>query len=283
MSEFVSSRLRCPVCGGEFVADELHGASIARRETDLRPVFDGQDPLATHVHTCPGCRYSAYRAGFETEPSDEDELIEELDEDPASLPRPLIELPDDEDVLDLRRYTRSGELSEELVGPDGEPFGPVRYWIAARVHEFLNEEDLVGAAHFYLRAAWCARAVNDRPMERRSQREVLLRLSTVLERGGLSTLERLRHLYLAGEVARRASDFGRAVDWFAQLEREADPDEDEPARLAGLARRQSLLALVKSDVNATLPEDLPGARRVSFDDDAEGDDLSDDDSDDGVN
>lgn len=280
MAEFVTVKLRCPVCGIEFVADEVHGASPVGRETDFRLLFDGADPLLSHLHSCPGCRYSGYRCAFETEPSDEDELIEALEDDPKSLPRPHQPLPDDEDVVDLRRYVKSGELTDGLVEPGLEPFGSVRYLLAARIYEFLDEEeDPLGSAHFYLRSAWCARAAGDRLAEKKALREVLLKLNNVLESAALLDYEKLRLCYLAGEIARRAGDFGRAVDFFAQVEKEADLDEEEGALLAALARRQSLLALMKSDINATIPPDLKRARRKTPEggDDEEDDDVIDDD------
>lgn len=286
MREFVSVKLRCPVCGIEFSADEVHGASPVARETDFRPLFEGSDPVLSHMHSCPGCRYSAYREGFETEPSDEDELVEPIDDDPRSLPRPFVSVPDERDAEDLRRYARSGELADGIVADGQDPFGARRYALAARVHEFIHDDEPLVAAHYYLRAAWSARAAGDRGYERESLREALLRLSNVLEnRQGLTQAEQLRVLYLAGEVARRAGDFGRAIDYLAQVEAEADPDDLEGAQLAFLARRQSQFAVVKSDVNAVLPTEWPGRRRAGDDEDDDPDEevFDDDDDDNSLN
>lgn len=276
MPEFVTCRLGCPVCATEFMADEVHGSVVVARETDFRPLFDGPDPLLSHLHSCPKCRYSAYREGFETEPSDEDELIEPLDEDPRSLPRPVVALPYEDEIADLRRYTRSGELSEGILQAQQDPFGGDRYMLAGRIHEYLNEEDALGAAHYYLRAAWCARATNNRDLERKALRELLLKLHPVLENGSLSESERVRLNYLAGETARRAGDFGRALEFFAQVDKEADVDEDEGAFLASLARRQTMLAHVKSDINAVIPPNIMTRTRRSDDVDDEEDVVDDD-------
>lgn len=274
MREFVTVKLQCPVCGMEFVADEVHGALPVGHDTDFRPLFDGPDPIRTHMHACPGCHYSAYRGGFDTEPSDEDELIEPFDDDERCLARPFVTVPDEFDAEDLRRYSRSGELAAGLVEPGREPFGAMRYLLAARIHEFLREGEPLVAAHYLLRAAWCARAEGHGLVERAALRELLLRLSNVLEQResiASSTLPRL--LYLAGETARRTGDFGRAVDAFAQVEKEVDFDDAEGLQLAHLARRQGQLASVQSDVNASLPTEWPGQRRADADED---DDLDDD-------
>jgi hypothetical protein len=186
-------------------------------------------------------------------------------------------VPDEFDAEDLRRYSRSGELAAGLVEPGREPFGAMRYLLAARIHEFLREGEPLVAAHYLLRAAWCARAEGHGLVERAALRELLLRLSNVLEQResiASSTLPRL--LYLAGETARRTGDFGRAVDSFAQVEKEVDFDDAEGLQLAHLARRQGQLASVQSDVNASLPAEWPGRRRADADED---DDLELDDED----
>lgn len=278
MTEFVTCRLRCPVCSTEFSADEVHGAPVVGRDTDLRPLYEGPGPLLTHMHSCPGCRYSGYREAFETEPTDEDELIEEVVEEEASLPRPAVSVPDESDADDLRRYLRSGELAEGLVSEGTEPFGAVRYLLAARLHEYLNENDPLGCAHYYLRAVWSARATGDAALELDCLRELLLRLSNVLESEHLVEAERARLAYLTAEVARRAGDFGRALELFAQVELDADPDEEEGYMLSTLARRQALLAGAKSDVNAVIPAELQGRTRRSA---AEEDGMVADDEEDG--
>lgn len=276
MAEFVTVKMRCPLCGTEFAADEIHGAEPVARETDFRPVYEGPDPILSHMHACPRCHYAAYREGFDSEPTDEDELIEELDEDPKALVRPFVTVPDDDTADDLRRYARSGELAEGLVEEGREPFGAVRYLVAARAHEFVNDDEPLGAAHYLLRSAWSARATGDVAQEKRALREVLLRLSNVLENAeNLAEAERMRLSYLAGETARRAGDFGRAVDYFARVEKDADPDEDEGALLAALARRQALLAHVQSAVNAVIPPDVARRRRAPGEDEID-DELLDD-------
>lgn len=277
MAEFVTCRLGCPLCGTEFSADEIHGAVAVGKDTDLRPHYEGPSPLLTHIHACPSCSYAGYRAAFETEVTDEDELVEPIEEDETSLPRGFVALPDDEDSAGLRDFARSGELGSGLVVEGAEPYGAVRYMLAARVHEFLHGNDPLGASHYWLRAAWGARATGDAALERTALGELLLRLSEALEGTALGESERVRVSYLTGEIARRAGDFGRAVELLATVERDADQDDDEGSLLATLARRQTLLAVAKSSVNATIPPDLLGRRRGHGDDSDDGEDWVDDD------
>ncbi len=266
MSEFVTVKMRCPACDTEFAADEVHGAVPVASDSDFRPVYEGPDPILTHMHTCPGCRYSAYREGFEVEPSDEDELIEPVEEDERSLPRPFVSVPLDDDADYIRRYARSGELASGLVVAGEEPFGATRYLLAARVHEFIvDDADPLATAHYYLRAAWSARSERLHDVERDALREVLLRLCNLLESEdeALAELDRLRLSYLAAETARRSGDFGRALEYFAKVEAAADMDEDEGLLLATLSRRQRQLAAVQSDVNAQVPREVVSRRRAA--------------------
>lgn len=257
MTEFVTCSLRCPVCNAEFSADEVHGARSVGCDTDFRPLFIGPSPLLSHIHACPGCRYSGYREAFETEPSDEDELIEPVEEQAASLPRPSFLRLEDADYEDLRRYARSGELTEGLVPAGEEPFGASRYLLAARVHEYVHEEDPLGAAHYYLRASWSARATGDIELERESQRQLLLCLSSALDTEQTSGSQQACLNYLAGEVARRVGDFATAIDFLARVERDADLDDDDALGLTALARRQMLLASTQCATNAVIPLDWP--------------------------
>lgn len=244
------------MCNTEFSADEVHGARSVGRDTDFRPVFDGPGPLLSHIHTCPGCRYSGYRTAFDVEASDEDELIEPVVEEEASLPRPTPSPLQEADFDDLRRYVRSGELTAGVVAANDEPFGASRYLLAGRVHEFVHENDPQGAAHYYLRAAWSARTTGDAERERDSQRELLLRLDDALESEHISEAQEIRLEYLKAEVLRRVGEFAHAIDLFAQVVREADRDDDEVAEIVELAHRQALLASARSATNAVIPDDL---------------------------
>jgi len=281
MSEYVTCRLRCPVCATEFAADELHAPVQTGRESDFRPIFEGGDPLLTLVHACPKCRYSNYREGFEQEPGDDDELLEPYADDARALSRPSIDVPSGTDVEDLRRYVKSGELVDGLLRPGEEPFGHVRYRLAARVHEFLWDAESPGAAHLLLRAAWCARSDGALLVEREAQLDVLRRLEPRLDEAELAEHERLRLAYLVAELSRRVGDFGRALDLFAQVERDSGADDDDGLMYAMLARRQALLAQVKSTVNARIPDDWPGRGSAEDDELASLPSGDDDDDDDG--
>lgn len=290
MPFFASVKLRCPLCSLEFSADERHGEQPIGWDSDFRPHYAANDPLPTLVHCCPGCRYSGYREQFWRENTDDDELFEPVEDDDRALPRPYLGLPDDDEVEALRRYARSADLSRNLVFEGKEPVGAIRYVLAARAWEFQQEGDLLGVAHFMLRAAWCARVSGDKRLERETTRGVLIRVGGVVERErGLHLSQRLRLLYLQGELSRRVGNFAQAIEYLAQVESLADTDDPEAALLTALARRMTRLAVVKSAVDARLPEQLLAGRVRPEEDDSEDDEdaplraasgRSDDDDDD---
>ena len=206
--EFVNRAVRCPVCQTAFTHDQPVAGAASGRDSDFRPVYAGRDPLPAQMLTCPTCRYSAYAEGFDAEGElGDDERLLLAD---SSGPRASSVLPDDDDVDQLRRFVKRREYLEGLA-PGAEPFGAARYLLAARCHEFLEDDDHDGIIDLYLRASWCARLTHEVELEKRCQREVVARLRKRLdekdEKKKLPDAERARALYLVAEL----SGAGRAI------------------------------------------------------------------------
>jgi uncharacterized protein (DUF2225 family) len=252
MTDFIGYRLRCPVCSTELFVEIPVGVHPVAHETDFRPVFRGPDPIGGRIHACPACRYAGYRDGFEHDALEDDE--EELLRTEHPPVRPL-ELPGDEDLDDLRRWIRSGQLERDTgVGP-GEPSAAERYLLAARCREFLGDEDHVAIADLYVCGAWSARSAGAWELERRLLAEASIQFGRALDGGTVPESDRTAITYVAAEVARRAGEFGRAVDLFGQIEPAGDPDDPDARRLDRLARRQESLAVMQSAVNARMPDE----------------------------
>ncbi len=258
--EFRTLSLRCPVCRTELNAEVPALREPETRETDLRPLFEGMDPIPGSIYACPSCRYAAYRVGFEGA------HLEDFADDGAETLRPgdrvpaALAVPEGQALEELRRWIRRGELARGIA-EGHEPFGAERYLLGARCHEFLVEDDALAIADYYLRASWCARSTGDRPQERACQHEAAQRLLAALDEGQVPEEEKARALYLAAELSRRSGAFALAVDAFGQLESLVDRDEAEGALFAHLARRQLALAVVMSDVNAVIAEEDVGLER----------------------
>jgi uncharacterized protein (DUF2225 family) len=256
--EFVTLTLRCPVCNAQFTSEIPNGGAPEGRDSDLRPRFAGADPLPSLVQSCPSCRYSAYPQGYRARDEEIDELLEIAAPKVGDRPAVFLPLPDEETLEDLRRWIRRGSLSTGIAA-GREPFGAERYLLAARCHEYLNDDEPLDLADYYLRGAWCARSTGDRELERECQREAIVRLQGAIDGGLVAEVDRARALYLIGELSRRCGDFGKAVDLFSQLEsasaESAEIEEVEPAFFARLAHRMLALAIVKSEINAQVPEE----------------------------
>lgn len=239
----------CPVCALSFAVELPPRRDPPGRDTDFRPHHPRGDPDARKVFSCSRCRYSAYPRGwFHLEDSDDRDELDEAALAPSAGP------PEGEELDALRRYVQSGQMQHGLDIGD-EPRDVERFLLAARCYEFVREDDPLGAADYYLRASWCARAQGRPALERSCQADAISRYQTALEANKVTSMERPRILYLVGELSRRTGDFARAVDCFREVDRLCDPDEEDGAFLAALARRQEALAIVKSDVNAIIARD----------------------------
>ena len=253
MTDFVARTLRCPVCNAGFGAEVPVGVRPTHVETDLRPVFDGPDPLAAGIFACPNCRYAGYARAFELEePVDEEE---ELDSQGVPPPIDPLGLPDEDDLDDLRRWIRRGELVEGTGLGDREPVPAERFLLAARCRDFLTQDDPLPIADLYLRGGWCARAAGDRSLERLLLGEAIELFEASLDDGLVPVPDRARTIYQVAELARRIGDFGTAVDYFHQVDAHLEIEEPDGVRLHRLARRMEALASVQSDVPARMPSD----------------------------
>lgn len=247
--EFLASSMRCPVCGTATMVELPSGVAPTGHEADLRPIYAGPDPIAAELHACSSCRYAGYPGAF-VRPAREEE--EELDRCGEPAPVEPLGVPDEEDLDDLRRWIRRGALVAEAGLGGAEPSAAQRYLLAARVREFLGETAKLPHFDLLLRGAFCARGAGDVALERRLRTEALDALEAALE-AGVAQASRARLVYLAGELSRRVGRFPRAVARFTELERAADPEDEEAQYFLRLARRQLQLATVQSAVPARLP------------------------------
>ena len=280
MIEFTARTLRCPVCNTGFGVELPTGVQPVATETDGRPIFEGPDPIAADLVACPTCRYAGYLVAFEGgRPDDEDE--DELDRPGVPPPLRPLGIPEEDDLDDLRRWFRRGELLEGTGIGDREPTPAERYLLAARCRDFLTQDDPLPIADLYRRGAWCARAAGDAARERELLRAAVDLYEAALDDGAVLPQEMGETIYQAAELARRAGDFGTAVDLFGQVDAHLELEEPEGLRLHRLARRMEALASVQSSVPARMPsqEELDAASSVDELALLEGDDEDEDDED----
>lgn len=176
--------LKCPKCRTEFLTDSIASCGHAGMDTDFRPQYWGMDPLPLFIHRCPRCRFIG----------ESDEFQEQTALFPSQIefaPRRYLRDPDDagwDRYVDLARRKQSEGAPKREVG------------------EAL------------LRAAWCARGVDEM-----RERKLLLRAAEASvralsepEAGGDDTAVLT---YLVGEVFRRAGHFDKSIAYLEQVEK----------------------------------------------------------------
>lgn len=264
----IQTPLTCPVCDQDFLGHLPPPAHLAGRESDLRPLFSGDaDPLTALIQLCPHCHFAAYPRGFGHRSDLLDELEEQCTSSPGDRPIPQFEQMDEETRADLRRWLQRENIANALRNP------AQRYLLAARCHDYVSSEDASLLADYFLRASWAARSNGDQHQESACRAEALERLWLLADDEMQSVGEKVRTLFLLGELSRRQGDFTTAIDLFTQLEDFSfEPNEQGEAEALFFSRQAGRLlplACMKSDVNARLG-DIDGEDDDFFDEDEEG-------------
>jgi len=250
----LQAQLTCPVCDQGFLGHLPAPATFVGRESDLRPLFHGElDPLTTLIQVCPRCGFAAYPRAFGHRGDLLDELETICTQSPGDRPLPHFGPLDEQTRADLRRWLEREREYVNLIGPAH------RYLFAARCHDYVSADNANLLADYFLRASWAARSSGDYPREVSCRAEAIDRLWTAVDDEMQPVDDKVRALFLLGELSRRQGDFATAVDLFTQIEdfaaesaesnEQADP---EVLFFSRQAERMLPLACMKSDVNAQL-------------------------------
>lgn len=190
---FYSERVECPVCAHKFEATRVRSSALSalRRESDLRTVYDGVNPVDYAAYVCPNCRYASYHDDWDT-PNEEE--LERLKADREERRRATGD------------YTFEEERDVNAV--------TVSYLLALRSYD-LREPDSRRRAGILHRLAWSARETGDEAAERqlleiaRKDYARAFEEDEDLSEGGALTLS-----HMLGDLALRLSDTEEAVRWF---------------------------------------------------------------------
>ena len=251
----VQAPLTCPVCEQAFLGSLPPPAILEGHESDLRPLFSGAgaiDPLAMLIQVCPHCHFAAYPQSFGHRGELLDELFEQCTSAPGDRPPPLLlgDIHHEETCADLRRFLQREELPGGLKTP------AQRYLHAARCHDYVSAEEASLLADYFLRASWVARGHGDARQESACRAEAIQRLWPLIDDELQPTADKVRTIFLLGELSRRQGDFANAIDLFTQLEDFSSEPNDQGEQEIGYfcvqAQRLLPLACMKSEINARL-------------------------------
>jgi uncharacterized protein (DUF2225 family) len=180
----------CPVCENRFAVEAVDACGSHGADSDFRPHYWGSDPLEHFVHACRECGFAGTETDFR-----------------EGVTEPVIRR--------IRKFLtpRTRDLSRSSAAF-------FRYEFLALIYEWEDRSSLeVGDA--FLRAAWVARARENREKERLYQREAVRRFEEALEVGECRDQEQRAVIaYLVGDLHRRLNRRRRAETWFHRAREE---------------------------------------------------------------
>ncbi|MEE9276993.1 MAG: DUF2225 domain-containing protein, partial [Dehalococcoidia bacterium] len=211
LGAFYTERLSCPLCSVEFDATRVRTSALnaTRRESDLRTIYDGVNPVHYSIYVCPNCQYAAYEDDWSTVRAEE---REQLLADTAARRRAAMD------------YSFEGERDGNTV--------MVSYLLALRSYD-LRAADPRRRGGILQRLAWVARELGNAELEQqylqiaRGDYAQAFETDEELTEGGALTLA-----YLLGDLALRLEEADEAARWFERAMRMSESKKHpEIARL----------------------------------------------------
>lgn len=187
-------RYRCPICSNEAVSKKVFTDKIRikRYDEDMKPNYEGVNPLLYSVIVCPHCHYAALEQDFEQ---------------PVS---PIY-------MEELRK------VQNEIRIPENVSFSQERdhrtaiitYALATLFYNAKRQPCKV--AEMYLRMAWLYRELSDEENELKALARALVYFEECYTRTSIDTEKEPIVLFYLGELSYRLGKVSEAKKWFSEL------------------------------------------------------------------
>ncbi|MCD6442472.1 MAG: DUF2225 domain-containing protein [Thermotogae bacterium] len=196
MREFWKKQFECPMCGTNFDSIKVFSEAVrvASRDTDLKPNYEGVNPLFFSLIVCPNCYYTAFERDFQ-------ELPKRLD------PEKLVKL---KKVLKVAKEKYNIDLSENRTLDD-----VIKIYSLAIVVYTLAGDDLK-LSELYLRLSWFFREKKDEDREFVAVARTIKHLEHAYE-NVKNIKDEDRIIYLLGELNLKLGRREDARRWFSKL------------------------------------------------------------------
>lgn len=194
MPDLWDKKYKCPVCGSTVISKRVFTEKVRVKsyEPDLKPVYDGINPLLYSVVVCNSCHYSALETDFE-----------------ASI-SPIF-LQDVRKVQDEIRNTESMDFSKER----DRKAAIVAYALATLFYEAKKQPCKV--AEMYLRMGWLYRELVDKENENKALAKALSSFETCYLNTYMESDKEPMVLFYLAELSRRFGKRDDATKWFFTL------------------------------------------------------------------
>ena len=196
MKEYWKKQFECPLCETRFDSIKIFSdaVKVKSRDTDLKPNYDGVNPLFFSLVVCPKCYYTAFEQDFQEIPK-------------RMEPEKLVKL---KKVLKIAKEKYEMDLSENRTLDDAIKM----YSLAVVVYTLAGDE--LKLAELYLRLSWFFREKGDEDREFIAIARTIKHLEHVYEKvKNLKDEDRI--IYLLGELNLKLGRKEDARRWFSRL------------------------------------------------------------------
>ena len=194
MPQVYNSTIICPICELDFEMGKVRTKTIRQtgQETDLCPIYEGENPLFYDAVVCPYCGFAQIGTTFDKVSSREIKIVKEK-LTPKWMPRDFEMTRTLEQAIDAYKIVLLNYQVRQVPASD--------------------------MAKLCMRLAWMYRFRGEPDIERKYLEHAFRYYQDTFLKENLPVgkLDEFTVMYMIGELARRLGQYGESVNWFGKL------------------------------------------------------------------
>jgi len=194
MPQVYNSTIICPICELDFEMGKVRTKTIRQtgQETDLCPIYEGENPLYYDAVVCPYCGFAQIGTTFDKVSSREIKIVKEK-LTPKWMPRDFEMTRTLDQAIDAYKIVLLNYQVRQVPASD--------------------------MAKLCMRLAWMYRFRSEPDIERKYLEHAFRYYQDTFLKENLPVgkLDEFTVMYMIGELARRLGQYGESVNWFGKL------------------------------------------------------------------
>jgi len=194
MPQVYNSTIICPICELDFEMGKVRTKTIRQtgQETDLCPIYEGENPLYYDAVVCPYCGFAQIGTTFDKVSSREIKIVKEK-LTPKWMPRDFEMTRTLDQAIDAYKIVLLNYQVRQVPASD--------------------------MAKLCMRLAWMYRFRGEPDIERKYLEHAFRYYQDTFLKENLPVgkLDEFTVMYMIGELARRLGQYGESVNWFGKL------------------------------------------------------------------